>query len=254
MSRTGRLASHIISVMSTRNTRTASIFIDESGTKNSKGGFFVIGLIKSYEPARLWRSIRDIRQYHRYNHEIKFANINGTNIRFYFDIIEELGSSPYVARLAGSVYDANTGFNTDVETWKEQARMARRLIVGNVNRNDQAICFLDLVQTPRGETVAARVKDEANSRLEGTPIIEAYDVDSRFHDLVQLSDIIAGAIHYERTQAAGRVDIDDKNPKARACKRLARALDIDSFDDVKHYKTNILTMTGSVESKQDEDM
>lgn len=230
------------------------MFIDESGTKNSKGGFFVIGLIKSYQPARLWRSIRDIRQRHRYNDEIKFSSINGSNILFYFDIVEELANSPYVARLAGSIYDARTGFDVDVETWKEQAKMARRLIVGNTNRDDQAICFLDLVQTPRGETVAVRVKDEANSRLTGTPIIEAYDVDSRFHDLVQLADIVAGAIHYERTKTTGRVKITDKNPKARVCKRLARALDLDSFDDIKHYKTNILTMTGAVHAGLDNNL
>lgn len=228
-----------------KKRRVASIFIDESGAKNTAGGLFVVGFMKTYQPSLLWRSVRDIRQRHREYGEIKFASINGKNIRFYFDLVEELANSPHIARVGGSVYDARDGFDAGVETWEEQARMARRLIVGNTSRDEEIICFLDLVQTPRGTTVAERVKGQANARLEGAPLIEAYDVESTSHDLVQLADLVAGAINYERTRSEEQRSETNRNPKYRVMSRLRRALELDSFGDVREGKVNILTMLGS---------
>lgn len=225
--------------------RIASIYIDESGAKNTAGGAFVVGFIKTYKPSPLWRSIRDFRHRHQYFDEIKFSSINGANIRFYFDLIEEIATSELIARVGGSIYDAHTGFDRRVETWKEQATMARRLIVGNINKTDNIICFLDLVQTPLGSTVAERVKNEANKYLAGAPVLEAYDVDSKAHDLVQLADLVAGSINYDKSQARKNQTMNNKNPKYRVMKRLQRALELDSFDYVQKGRVNILTMTGT---------
>ncbi|VEI13486.1 DUF3800 domain-containing protein [Trueperella bialowiezensis] len=230
--------------MNDKPARIASIYLDESGAKNSAGGAFVVGFIKTYEPSLLWRAIRDIRQRHKETAEIKFSSINGKNIRFYFDLVEEIATGDYVARVGGSVYDSKTGFHPAFDTWQEQASMARKLIVGNINKNENVICFLDLVQTPRGVTVVENVKTEANRHLTGSPILEAYDVDSRAHDIIQLADVVAGAINYERSQAKTGRSRSDRNPKHRVMKRLQRALELDSFDDVKQGKVNILTMSG----------
>lgn len=232
--------------MASDRCKVASVFIDESGAKNSSGGSFVVGFIKTYTPGLLYRSIRDIRQRHSFHEEIKFSAVTAKNIRFYFDIVEEIAGSPHIARVGGSVYDATHGFGTKQETWKEQASMARRLIVGNLNQDEKVKCFLDLVQTPRGESVADKVKREANKRLNGNPVLEAYDVDSKSHDLVQLADVVAGAIHYTRTHQQPRNK--KESPKQRVAKRLQRALDLDSFDDVKQGKVNVLTMTGPDEN------
>lgn len=222
--------------------RVASIFIDESGARNSAGGAFVLGFLKTYQPSLLWRSIRDIRQRYHEHGEIKFASITSKNIRFYFDIVEEIANSPHIARVGGSVYHSVAGFAVGAETWREQAKMSRKLIVGNTNRLDHVICFLDLVQTPRGTTVAALVKDDANRRLNGSPVLEAYDVDSKAHDLVQLADLVAGAVHYERSLDPSRKSKVQTSPKFKVMSRLRRALELDSFDDIQQGKVNILTM------------
>lgn len=228
-----------------KKRRVASIFIDESGAKNTAGGLFAVGFIKTYQPSLLWRSVRDIRQRHREYGDIKLASINGKNIRFCFDLVEELANCPHIARVGGSVYDARDGFDAGVETWEEQARMARRLIVGNTSRDEEIICFLDLVQMLRGTTVAERVKGQANARLEGAPLIEAYDVELTSHDLVQLADLVAGAINYERTRSEEQRSETNRNPKYRVTSRLRRALELDSFGDVREGEVNILTMLGS---------
>lgn len=88
------------------------------------------------------------------------------------------------------------------------------------------------------------VKNEANSKLEGNPVLEVYDVNSESHDLIQLADVVAGAIHYERTHPLVRAG-KRKPAKQRVALRLMRALELESFDDIQMGKVNILTMTGA---------
>ncbi|MCO6394454.1 DUF3800 domain-containing protein [Corynebacterium sp. MC-17D] len=68
----------------------STIYIDESGAKNSRGGFFVVGFVKVREPYLLARTIRHLRQKYRFYGEIHFAQISKNQLPFYFDLVEEL--------------------------------------------------------------------------------------------------------------------------------------------------------------------
>ena len=221
----------------------SSIFIDESGSRNSKGGFFVIGFVKVRKQALLAREIRQVRQKHHYHNEIKFSSIKTRDLPFYNDLAELIAQSD--VRLGGSVYNSTSGFTSRKETWKQQADMARRLVVANINRKGELVnVFLDLVQTPRGQSVAEIVKHDANRVLGGRCVIEAYDMDSRSTDLLQIADLVASSIAYERKNA-NKPDVKPGkrvSAKARFSARLRRALELDSFDDTHHGKINILTM------------
>lgn len=219
-----------------RNIEVSSIYIDESGSRNSRGGFFVIGFVKVRDPAFLSRKVRAVRQRHGFYREIHFAQISKRNLEFYFDLVETLAAEN--VRVGGSVYDSHGSFNSGMETWQQQAEMATRLVVGNVNRGELVNVFLDLVQTPAGQTVAQLVKTETNRRLKTRGVLEAYDVDSRATGLVQLADVVASSINFERRKTS----LDGGGtPKARVAARLRRALELDSFDDVQRGKVNILT-------------
>lgn len=221
----------------------SSIFIDESGSRNSKGGFFVIGFVKVRKQALLAREIRQVRQKHHYHGEIKFSSIKTRDLPFYNELAELIAQSD--VRLGGSVYNSTSGFTSRKETWKQQADMARRLVVANINRKGELVnVFLDLVQTPRGQSVAEIVKHDANRILRDRRVIEAYDMDSRSTDLLQIADLVASSIAYERKNA-NKPDVKPGkrvSAKARFSARLRRALELDSFDDTHHGKINILTM------------
>lgn len=221
----------------------SSIFIDESGSKNSRGGFFVVGFVKSRDTTALMRSVADLRQKYRYFDEIKFSCIRTENLSFYFDLVEMLAASD--VRVGGSVYSSRTAFAESVPTWKAQAIMSRRLVVANVNKGELVNVFLDLVQTPRGESVAASVLQESNEKLRCRAVVAAYDMDSKAHDAIQLADVTAGAIHYERRTWEGdtkEAPGSATTPKARVAARFRRAFEVDSFADVRRGKVNILTM------------
>ncbi|RRD47096.1 DUF3800 domain-containing protein [Tessaracoccus sp. OH4464_COT-324] len=123
--------------------------------------------------------------------------------------------------------------------------MAKRLVVANVNRGELVNVFLDLVQTPKGRELASEVKESANRALGARSVLGCYDLDSRSTILLQVADVVAGAIAYERRQWRGEV-LDapgsETAPKARVSGRLKRAFGSHDFRDVRIGKVNILTM------------
>ena len=217
----------------------SSIFLDESGTRNSSGGFFVVGFVKVRDLQTLDREIRHLRQTYGFHQEIHFSEIKNNKVRFYFELVELLASSD--VRVGGSVYDSSSSFSSEKDTWQQQATMASRLIRGNINRGELVNVFVDLVQTPRGESVAQSVKNDVNRSLGSRCVLEAYDLNSEASDFIQLADVVASSIAYERRH--GLIDPTRRNtPKARVAARLRRALELDSFDDIQQGKVNIVTM------------
>ena len=200
----------------------------------------MVGFVKVRNVASLERSIRHIRQRHGYYGEIHFADIRKTNVDFYIAVVEELAAAD--VRVGGSVYDSSSSFSKHSETWRQQATMASKLIAGNVNHGELVNVFLDLVQTPAGESAAREVKKEVNRRLRSRCVVDVYDVDSKAMDLVQLADLVASSIGYVRRSDMKPQEARRNTPKARVAARLRRALELDSFADVQQGKVNIMTM------------
>lgn len=222
------------------SVKVSSMFIDESGSKNSSGGFFVLGFVKSRSTPSLARDVREVRQKHQHFKEAKFGLVSKGNLPFYFDLVEMLASAE--VRVGGSVYDSRKHFGSDEPTWLVQARMSGQLVLGNRNHGELLNVFADTVETPRGESVAKRIQEHVNGTLNTRAVVASYDLNSLSSDLLQLADVVAGAIAYERRQAAKAITGADGTPKAQLAGRLRRALGLDSFEDTKQGKVNILTM------------
>lgn len=220
----------------------SSIFLDESGSKNSAGGFFVIGFIKSRDPSRLVRDVKHLRQKHGFYNEIKFSGIRTSTLPFHFDLAELIAGSGL--RVGASVYDAKLSFRPDRPTWRTQADQSALLVRGNINKGELVNVFLDLVETPNGISLADLVKSNVNERHGGRSVLEAYDVDPRSNDAIQLADIVAGAISYERRVWIGEAADppgSERSAKGQVMLRLRRALGLNSFNDIKSCGVNIMT-------------
>lgn len=227
----------------TPDTPVATMFIDESGAKHSGAGLFVIGMVKVRNVGLFLRGIRDLRDEYGFYRELKFSEINDGTVRMYADLIEYLAESP--VRIGASVYDANTGFAPATPTWQVQARMTAKLVVGNTNRGEVVNVLLDLVQTPRGESAAASVREIARRRIGSACILEAYDLDSRSTDGLQMADLVASAVSYGR-RYTGK---GEQQAKARVASRFRRAFGLDNFSDIQRGKVNILTMNDDPHSR-----
>ena len=82
---------------------------------------------------------------------MKFSGIKRESLRFFYDMVELVADSD--VRVGGSVYDSRRSFVGRRVTWEVQANMSAKLVVANVNKGELVNVFLDLVQTPHGETV-----------------------------------------------------------------------------------------------------
>ncbi|QXT62718.1 DUF3800 domain-containing protein [Tessaracoccus palaemonis] len=221
----------------------STIYIDESGARNSRGGFFVLGFIKVREPAKLDREIRHLRQKHKFFSEAKFGSINRDHVLFYYDLVELVAEAD--VRVGGSVYDSTAAFAARKETWRTQARMSAQLIAANINKGELVNAVIDLVQTPQGASLARVVHADVHRKLGHRALVACYDMDSQSTNLLQVADVIAGAIAYERRQWAGSTPeppMSNDAPKGKVSARLRRALELDSFADAREGKVNILTM------------
>lgn len=144
-------------------------------------------------------------------------------------------------RIGASVYDSVYGFEPNAPTWRVQAKMSAKFVVANTNRDGEAInVALDLVQSPRGVSVSETMRGMIRTRLRSRCMVEAYDLDSKSADGLQVADLVASAIAYERRHGQNRY-----SQKAKVAARLRRALDLDSFEDVRKGKVSILTMKNS---------
>ena len=198
----------------TESTPVSSFFVDESGAKHSKGGFFVVGMVKLRDVGDFFRGVRDLRAKHQMYKEMKFSEIRKSSTFFYFDIAEYMAASPI--RIGASVYDSDFGFDPDKPTWQVQAHMSAKLVAANVNKSGEAInIFLDLVQTPRGCSVSQTVRNLTRKKLSSACVVEAYDLDSRASDGLQVADLVASSIAYERREGPNH-----RSPKAQVSARL----------------------------------
>lgn len=216
--------------------RCAYIYTDDSGVKpppDVARHILVIGGIKTRKNGELMRAVRHIRDLDRFEREFKFRTINKGSASAYYAMIDALEKSD--AMLIGTV-----AINPDKLDWRHHARLTSGLVHGNVNRNEVVTLLMDAVSTPRGVAFEDIVRGRVNSKLGSQRVTGAVTLDSRTCDGLQIADLVAGAIAFDRRRRLGgdgRVD----SLKGRVVERLKAAFGVDTFDDVRTDRVNVQT-------------
>lgn len=180
---------------------TASIFIDESGSRATMGSAFVIAAIKLREPGRLSRSVRDLRDRYGFDHEFKFSEINRSSSHVYVELLRLLHASD--ATIAATIVQSSVynPFSGGKDQWRVHAEVTAQLLRGCINKRELVGVHLDAITTPAGCSMEDTVRNLVNSRLRSTSVVSAVCLDSRTNDLLQVVDVVAGSIRYERRVA-----------------------------------------------------
>lgn len=179
----------------------ATFFIDESGAKATAGNFFVVAGIKTRQPGRLQRRIEQLRNETGFTDEFKFSRINRDRLQVFLrlaDIVAE-----HDVRIIGSVVNRSNGanpFKCGDETWRVHARIVSQLLVGNMSRDEQAAALIDHVSTAPNVSFGDTVKGMANRRMRANSLVSAVTIDSCANDLMQVADLVAGAIGNHRKE------------------------------------------------------
>jgi hypothetical protein len=224
------------------NYPTSLIYLDESGSKASgTRHFFVIGGIKVRQPGLLARAVKDVRDRTGFTGEFKFNAITKGALPAYFDLINTLEASD--AHLVATVVSARhfNPFGERRPEWLVHAEVIAQLLVGNINRCELISVLMDGISTPPECSLEDKVRELTNRRLRSTGVVTAAALDSKTSDLVQVADMVTGAILFQRRREVGDHPGRPDSPKARVAMRLGAAFAVPDLTDGRTDRTNIAT-------------
>jgi len=220
------------------------IFMDESGSRASNSRFFVMSAVKLRQPGKIMRAVRGVRDRNQFQSEFKFSDITQGSLCPYYDLVDQIAASD--AHLAAAVVsrDIYDPF-PDRQPWQVHLEVASQLLVGCINRRELVGVIMDGISTPQGVALDDAVRLKVNRRFRSTSVVTASCFDSRSNDGLQIADLVASAIAFNRRASAGhdgRKSPSTSSPKAKVARRLMDAFNVADFSDVRLPRVNIVTL------------
>lgn len=185
-----------------KDVKTCFCFFDETGLLHSaRDKFFALGIIKCREPQKLYNQIRKIRQKYNYNHEIKWA---GLDRKIRFDIAREflniflLGEAKFNCIILNKEeLDFQKHFQNNLYKVYQSFSIALLKLVIGKNPEEVIILLTDDYFTPDGTDLEDRIKKFINDHYQKFIIAGVCQINSKSSDLLQMTDLILGAILYD---------------------------------------------------------
>lgn len=239
-------------------------FLDESGSLNNPTeSFFTVGFIKCSQPYYLQSIILYERSKRRFFDELKFNKLSKNNFDFAIFALDSFfktsgfGFCSYTLDKHGTYFQKT--FGTD--PWKAYEDISIRLIKSNISQNEILIIIADHVTVPRSVRFEVNVKRKINDASGRLSIAGVSRFDSRSNDLLQLADLIIGAVTYDLKFATGIIQKGDKY-KRRFLEHLKKNLGVNAFlNGFQNYNFNIfvdkdirqrLPIVGNIETDTNE--
>ncbi|HET8930053.1 MAG TPA: DUF3800 domain-containing protein [Acidimicrobiales bacterium] len=214
-------------------TPTSTFYLDDSGVLAAGSRLLVIAGIKIRRHGKLMREIRHIRDKADFRREFKFSEINKGSLSAYYAMIEALADSD--AHLIACV--AKRPHNSG---WRFYGSLTSQVVRGNVNRGELVGVLMDTISTPQHVALEDVVRGRVNRELKSTSVVTAVCLDSRCSDGLQVADLIAGAIGFDRRRTAGESG-KVTSAKGRVVERLKSAFDVPDLGDRRTGRVNIHT-------------
>ena len=205
----------------------------------------MVGAVKVRRPGALNRAVQSVRDRNQFRGEFKFSDITKGTLCAYYDLVDELVRSD--AHLLACVV------NRDLydpfpkrDPWDSQLEVASQLLVGCINRRELVAVLIDGISTPVDVALDDRLTARVNQRLGSTGVITTAALDSRSSDGLQIADLVAGAVGFDRRQRGGDTGraAAYTSPKGKVATRLMTAFGRLDFDDCREGRLNIATLRG----------
>jgi hypothetical protein len=196
-------------------------FLDETGTLGgARDPFFAVGLLRCSEPYVLARPMQRIRDRQHFYDEIKWNKVSEKKLPLMIDLLNVFFSSD--ATFSAFVTDKR---KHDVigrfgGQFKAYECLARQLVRGSVRRGEVMWVIADEYSTPPAETFEENVRDYVNGQLRRQAVAGVCRMRSHGIDLLQLIDLILGAVVYEYKARTGVVSPSAYKPKAKLLAHL----------------------------------
>lgn len=223
---------------------TRFCFLDESGSLNDiKDPFFTVGFIRCSQPYYINSRIIYERKKLNFYDEMKFNRLSRKNLDFAklaldtFFSTQNLYFSSYSLDKQGEYFNREFGGNP----WKAYEDISIRVLKSAATTaNEILIVIADYVSAPDYVRFEVNVKRKINDDLKRLAIAGVCRFDSRSNDLLQLADLMIGAINYDLKLSTGVILRGDKH-KRRFLDHFKNNLGVKNFieNGFRNYNFNI---------------
>jgi hypothetical protein len=206
------------------------MFLDETGTLGGeRDPFFAVGLLQCEEPYDLLRPIQRIRDTEHYYDEMKWNKVSNKNLPILQDVLSIVLKRPcrfhvFIADKQQHDIIGRFGGQFNAYEW-----MARQLVIGTVRPSEVAWVIADEYSTPPKVTFEENVRDYVNRKLKRTAVAGVCRMRSEGVDLLQVLDLLLGAIAYEFKESSGVVSASAYKPKTKLLQHIKREAGVSSF-------------------------
>lgn len=215
---------------SRRPLRYGFAFLDETGTLGgARDPFFAVGLLRCAEPYQLSRPMQRIRDKQHFYDEIKWNKVSEKKLPLMIDLVNVFLSSDatFSAFVADKTqHDVIGRFGGPFRAYEA---LSRQLVRGSVRRGEVLFVIADEYSTPPAETFEENVRDYVNRQLRRQAVAGVYRMRSTGSDLLQLIDVLLGAVVYEYKAERGVVSLGAYKPKVKLLKHIKRRAGVATF-------------------------
>lgn len=176
------------------------------------------------------RPIQRIRDKHHFYDEIKWNKVSEKNLPILRDLVNILLNSDmslhaYVADK--SKHDVISRFGGQFKAYE---CLARQLVLGAIEKREMLWIIADEYSTPPAETFEENVRDWVNKKLKAPGgVAGVCRMRSTGVDLLQMVDLLLGAIVYEYKAQSGIVSLGGYKPKVKLLESLKAAAGLTTF-------------------------
>lgn len=219
----------------------STLFLDESGVK--AGDRFTVGGFKIRNVGALSRAVSHVRDKHGFYDEFKFNDLNEGSREFAYDLIDCLVSSD--AQVVACVVDpaVSDPFIKFNHRWLAHAEVTAQLAIGCINRRELVCAMIDTITTPKGCSLEDRVRSRVNRRFGATSMVSAVCLNSKTNDLLQVADLVASAVSFERRRLQRGIG-SASSAKGVVAARLGAEFGNAGLSDGRSKRYNIATFGG----------
>jgi hypothetical protein len=213
--------------------RTRMCFFDETGTLNNpRDRFMGLGMVKAGHPCFVTSAVQHLRDRHHFYDEVKWNKLSAKKLELYWEIADMLWSKRGFAFRALVVAKDDPELDLEGRYAGNLGRAYEDLTVtllkSTTARNEVISVLADKVVRPPGDCFEANVKSRINRDFGRLAVQGVCSVDSRGVELVQMADLLLGAVVYDFKRDAGLIP-NPFAPKREFVERLKTRVGVSTF-------------------------
>lgn len=183
-----------------KKIKTSFCFFDETGLLGgARDPFFAVGMVKTSTPETLYSWIKRERYRQQFYDEVKWTRIyykNAPIMKKFIDIFFDTRGAKFSCQVfKKNELDLQKHFSGNL--WKAYESFAVMEIKGNIEKNEIVTILADDIDVPVEVKFEKNVKKRINNSFGRLAVHGVCRVKSKGVELIQLTDLLLGAVIYD---------------------------------------------------------